>query len=81
MPVRSAIVGAVLALVVVISTLTFGTSLERLVTHPQLYGWNWSYQLVSGFSGQEDLPQKQVTTLLDRDPYVSAWSEIYFFER
>ena len=77
-PVRSAIVGAVLALVVVISTLTFGTSLERLVSHPELYGWNWSYQLVSGFSGQEDLPQKQVTTLLDRDPYVSAWSEIYF---
>ena len=77
-PVRSAIVGAVLAIVVVISTLTFGTSLHTLVSRPTLYGWNWNYELLSGFAGQEDLPQKQVTTLLDHDPYVSQWSGIYF---
>jgi hypothetical protein len=77
-PVRSAIVGAVLAMVVVVSTLTFGTSLHTLVSRPTLYGWNWNYELLSGFAGQEDLPQKQVTTLLDRDPYVSQWSGIYF---
>ena len=76
-PVRSAIVGAVLAMVVVTSTLTFGASLRRLVSHPALYGWNWNYELVAGFSGDENLPQHQVATLLDHDRYVSAWTGIY----
>lgn len=79
-PVRSAIVGTVLALVVLVSTLTFGASLETLVSHPALYGWNWNYQLLAGFSGQEDLPLPQVTNLLDRDRYVSAWTGVYFGE-
>lgn len=77
-PVRSAIVGAVLAMTVVISTLTFGASLRTLVSRPALYGWNWKYELLSGFSGDEDLPQHQITAPLDRDPYVSAWTGIYF---
>jgi len=77
-PVRSAIIGAVLATTVVISTLTFGTSLRTLVSRPALYGWNWRYELLAGFSGDEDLPQHQVTTLLDHDPYVSDWTGIYF---
>ncbi len=76
-PVRSAIVGAVLAMVVVTSTLTFGSSLRTLVSRPALYGWNWNYTLFAGFSGDQDLPQKQVTTLLDHDPYVSAWAGVY----
>jgi hypothetical protein len=77
-PVRSAIVGAVLAIVVVTSTVTFGSSLHALVSRPALYGWNWNYELLSGFAGQEDMPQKQVATLLDHDRYVSAWSGVYF---
>ena len=77
-PVRSAIVGAVLAVAVVTSTVTFGSSLHALVTRPALYGWNWNYQLLSGFGGQEDMPQKELATLLDHDRYVSAWSGIYF---
>ncbi len=77
-PVRSAIVGAVLAVVVVTSTVTFGSSLHALVTRPALYGWNWNYQLLSGFGGQEDMPEKEVATLLDHDRYVSSWSGIYF---
>ena len=77
-PIRSAIIGAVLAVVVLTSTLTFGTSLRTLVSHPALYGWNWDYQLLAGFSGQEDLPQPQVTALLDHDRYVKAWAGVYF---
>src|SRR5437868_4392880 len=38
-PVRSAIVGAALAIVVVTGTLTFGASLHGLVSHPERYGW------------------------------------------
>jgi len=42
-PVRSAMFGATLAVVIVVATLTFGASLRTLVSRPALYGWNWSY--------------------------------------
>ncbi len=75
---RSAIVGAVLAIVVLVSTVTFGASLNNLVSHPSLYGWNWNYAMLSGFAGEEDMPLPQVTTLFDHDPYVAAWSGANF---
>ena len=34
--------GAALAILVIIATVTFGTSLNALVSHPALYGWNWN---------------------------------------
>ena len=77
-PVRSAILGAVLAITVVTGTFTFGSSLDTLVSHPSLYGWNWNSMLLSGFSGDEDLPQHEATTLLEHDPYVSGISGMYF---
>ena len=77
-PVRSAILGAVLAITVVTGVFTFGSSLDTLVSHPSLYGWNWNDMLLSGFSGDEDLPQHETTTLLDHDPYVSGFSGVYF---
>jgi hypothetical protein len=55
-PVRAAIVGAALAITVLVTTITFGASLNNLVSHPRLFGWNWDYALLSGFAGQEDMP-------------------------
>jgi hypothetical protein len=75
-PVRSAIVGATLALVVGITTVTFGSSLNTLVSHPALYGWNWNYELSAGQGGV--VPGAHVTTLLDHDPHVATWSAIDF---
>ena len=77
-PARSAILGAVLAVGVAIATVTFGASLTTLVSHPALYGWNWDYELLSGYGGQQDLPQHQTTTLLHHDPYVAASTGIYY---
>jgi hypothetical protein len=77
-PVRSAILGAVLAITVVTGTFTFGSSLDTLVSRPSLYGWNWNSMLLSGFSGDEDLPQHESTTLLAHDPSVSGVSGVYF---
>jgi hypothetical protein len=77
-PVRSAILGAVLAITVVTGTFTFGSSLDTLVSHPSLYGWNWNSMLLSGFSGDEDLPQHEATSLLEHDPYVAGISGVYF---
>jgi hypothetical protein len=77
-PVRSAILGAVLAVAVLVTTVTFGASLDNLVSHPSLYGWNWNYALLSGFAGQENMPAPQVTAMFDHDHYVASWSGANF---
>jgi ABC-type antimicrobial peptide transport system permease subunit len=76
-PVRSAILGAVLAVVVVVSTTTFGASMNTLVSHPVLYGWNWSVEL-NGGGGLGDIPGPPVAALLNADRYVAGWSGVYF---
>jgi FtsX-like permease family/MacB-like periplasmic core domain len=77
-PVRSAILGAVLAVAVLVTTVTFGASLDSLVSHPANYGWNWNDALLSGFAGAEDLPQHQITTLLDHDEHIKEWAGVNF---
>jgi hypothetical protein len=76
-PVRSVVLGTVLAIVVVVATFTFGASLSSLVSHPALYGWNWDYALSAG-GLSTDIPGRQVDTLLAGDPYVAAWTGAYF---
>jgi hypothetical protein len=76
-PVRSAIVGTSLAVMVVIATVTFGASLDTLVSHPPLYGWNWNFELTGG-GGIAPVPGSQAARLLGRDPSVAAWSGVYF---
>jgi hypothetical protein len=72
-PVRSAMSGAVLAVLIVVATLTFGSGLSTLVSHPALYGWNWTYALTSN----ADVPP-QALDLLARDRAVAAWSGVTF---
>ena len=74
-PVRSALFGTALAVVMVAATLTFGSSLQTLVSHPPLYGWNWSYALQQASGG--NIPP-QVETLLNHDPDVAAWAGFHF---
>jgi hypothetical protein len=76
-PVRSAIIGTVFAVVIVTATITFGASLQTLVAKPALYGWNFTYELDGG-GGLGDIPAKGAATMLNRDPYVQAWSGVYF---
>ena len=74
---RSAISGTVLAVLMVVATLTFGASLDTLVSHPPLYGWNWSYA-VSAVEGIGAIPQQQVGASLRHDPDVAAWTTVSF---
>ncbi|HEY5274446.1 MAG TPA: FtsX-like permease family protein [Acidimicrobiales bacterium] len=71
-PVRSAFVGTALAVIVVVATLTFGSGLHTLVSHPPLYGWNWTYALASETG--PDVPP-QAAALLGHDPDVAASSD------
>ena len=70
-PVRSALIGAVIAVLVVVATITFGSSLATLNSHPTLYGWNWNYGITSPSGG--NLPP-MAGRLLDHDPDVAAWT-------
>ena len=77
-PVRSALLGSVIAVMVVTASITFGSSLSFLVSHPPLYGWGWDYALLSGFSAAENLPAAETASLLDHDPVVAHWAGVYF---
>jgi len=77
-PVRSALLGAVLAVGVIVASVTFGSSLSTLVSQPPLYGWNWDYALLAGYAGQEDLPAAQTASLLDHDRVVAQWAGVSF---
>jgi hypothetical protein len=76
-PARSAISGTVLAVCMVVATLTFGSSLATLVSHPALYGWNWSYG-ISADDGYGAFPQQLVGQRLRADPDVAAWTRVWF---
>lgn len=76
-PMRSAIVGAAVAVSVVTGALTFGASLSTLISHPPLYGWNWSYELETPEGGGY-IPGHEAAQLLGRDRDVAAWTGVYF---
>ena len=74
-PVRSALFGTALAVLMVVATLTFGSSLQTLVSHPALYGWNWSYAFEQSTGG--NVPP-QVRALLNHSPDVAGWTGFSF---
>jgi len=76
-PVRSVMLGATLAVVILITTLTFGASLSTLVSRPALYGWNFTYALNSTF-GESTLPPTLQTSLA-HDPKVAASTSVVYF--
>ena len=71
-PVRSALIGAALAVITVTATVTFASGLHTLVSRPALYGWNWNYLL---FPGNQNIPQEALTQLR-HDPDVAAASGV-----
>jgi ABC-type antimicrobial peptide transport system permease subunit len=76
-PVRAVIAGAVLAVTVGVATLTFGASLDTLVGHPSLYGWNFSYALYST-DGWGPFPPRLTDPALDRDRDIAVSTGVYF---
>jgi hypothetical protein len=68
-PVRSILVGAVLAVTLMATTLTFSSGLHTLISRPALYGWNWNYML----NPSEDVPPVALRDL-NHDRDVVQWS-------
>jgi hypothetical protein len=59
----------VLAVAVAMTTITFASSLHTLVATPALYGWNWTFELVT--SGRVPPVTR---TQLDHTPDVASWT-------
>ena len=74
-PVRSVLVGSVLAVAVVTATVTFASGLNTLNSHPALYGWNWNDAIATGAGGS--VPPI-TATLLKHDRDVAAWTGFSF---
>jgi hypothetical protein len=72
-PVRSTLVATALAVVIVVATLVFGSSLNTLVSHPALYGWNWDYALHAAHNGP--IPP-ETRAALEHEPRVATWSAV-----
>ncbi|HTT59718.1 MAG TPA: FtsX-like permease family protein, partial [Acidimicrobiales bacterium] len=72
-PVRSVLVGIVVALTLLASTLTFAGGLSALISRPALYGWNWNYALASG----NEVPPKSLAVLEHYSREVT-WSGVNF---
>jgi hypothetical protein len=72
-PVRSAILGTLLAVAVVVASLTFGNSLDTFISHPALYGWNWNYIFESD-AGYGGMPPSATDRVLGHDPDVIGWT-------
>jgi hypothetical protein len=75
-PYRGALLAAVVAMVVVTTTLTFGASLHTLVSEPPLYGWNWD-DAVQASNGYGTVPD-QAVALLRHDRAVASYSGVWF---
>jgi hypothetical protein len=58
-PVRSVLVGMIVAVTLLASTLTFAGGLSALISRPPLYGWNWNYVLASS----NEVPSASVAVL------------------
>jgi len=78
-PVRTTIVGTTFGIVALIAALTFSASLDRLVSTPSLYGWNWD-----ALAGPEGDPNQaaldRAESNLKADPVVGAFANGTLFE-
>ena len=75
-PYRWSLLSAVIAMMVMTTTLTFGASLHTLVSRPALYGWNWD-DAVQSSDGYGPVPNKALA-VLRHDPSVQSYSGVWF---
>jgi len=77
-PVRSTIIGGVLAIGAVVASLTFASSFQHLFDTPRLYGWNWDAAVGSPYT--DDISAK-VVPVLNRLPGITAFAQANVMSR
>jgi predicted lysophospholipase L1 biosynthesis ABC-type transport system permease subunit len=76
-PVRSTLLGAIVAVAAVVSTVVFGASLTGLISHPVRYGWNWDV-IIQAEGGYGSFDPAIVNQVMRGQRTVAAWSEFAF---
>jgi ABC-type antimicrobial peptide transport system permease subunit len=76
-PVRTTLVGAIVALAAVATTATFAVNLNRLVSTPRLYGRSWDVMFDGDFG---PIPRQGVEPILRRSKIVASWSGGFYGE-
>jgi ABC-type lipoprotein release transport system permease subunit len=70
-PVRTAMVGIVVAIAAITASFTFGTNLSRLVSTPAEFGRTWNVDLDTGFG---PMPRTKIDAVFRSDPAVAAYA-------
>jgi MacB-like periplasmic core domain/FtsX-like permease family len=76
-PVRSVMAGAAIAVAALIAAVTFGASMQHLVSNPRLFGWNWDVALVDG-AGYGNSNPLTTDTVLASDANIEAWGGAFY---
>jgi FtsX-like permease family len=76
-PVRSALLGSVAAVIAVVTAVVFGASLSGLTAHPARYGWDWDLA-IQAESGYGFFAPAKTQKLISGEPTVTGWSEFGF---
>jgi hypothetical protein len=76
-PVRSTLIGSIVAVAAVVSAVVFGASLTGLISHPVRYGWNWDV-IIQAEGGYGSFNPAIVNRVMHGQPAVRAWSEFSF---
>jgi hypothetical protein len=76
-PVRSVMVGAVVAVAALVAAVTFGAGMDHLVDTPRLFGWDWDVALVDG-AGYGNTNPAAAEEVLGGDQDVAAWSGAFY---
>ena len=76
-PVRSTLLGSIIAVTAVVSAVVFGASLAGLTSHPVRYGWNWNV-VIQAEGGYGSLNPAIVDRVMRHQPAIRAWSEFAF---
>ena len=76
-PVRSALLGSVAAVIAVVTAVVFSASLGGLTAHPARYGWDWDLA-IQAESGYGFFAPGVMKKLIKDEPAVTGWSEFGF---
>ncbi len=76
-PVRSTLLGSIIAVAAVVSAVVFGASLTGLISHPVRYGWNWNV-IIQAEGGYGSFAPAKTKKLIQDEPAVTGWSEFGF---
>jgi len=74
-PVRTITAGTTVAVAALVASLCFGSSLDRLLNEPRLYGWNWDVALIDQ-AGYGSIDTAKADEVFGADPDVEGWAPL-----